>query len=340
MRPLRHASFAWLLFAPLAFAACSGSDGGAVDPGGDAIADAADDATSDVASDAELDGASDTGGTTDAKADAKADAVSDAADASDASDAGATFDPHTWKPTGKGLWIWYFSYTGLSAAQAAQKAKDAGVGWVLIKSGQDANFWSTRYTADALKEFTSRGMHVFAWPYVTPADVTGSIDAIVKAIDVPGTDGIILDVEVEFEGTSHAAAATQLCKGIRQKRPKVFLGFTSFGWPQYHTTFPWKQFDTDCGDAWMPQSYWSDRGVTWTKGYDETIAGTKTVGIKAPLWIIQSNDDIYNGGGAPTTADLNAFFDKAGVMSSLWEFPSSSAPSKLTQLASLHFPNP
>ena len=250
------------------------------------------------------------------------------------------FDPRTWSPTGKGLWIWYFAYTGLTPAQAAIKAHDAGVGYVLIKSGQDASFWSTRYTADVLKEFTSRGMHVFAWPYVTPADVPGSITAIVQAIDTPGTDGIILDVETEFEtAANRATAAKDLCTGIRAKRPKVWLGFTSFGWPQYHTGFPWAEFDAHCGDVWMPQTYWSDRGVSWTKGYDETVSGTKTVGIKAPMWMIQSNDDIA-GGGAPTTTDLNLFFDKAGPKSMLWELPAAGLTSKLSQLPSLHWKNP
>jgi hypothetical protein len=38
-------------------------------------------------------------------------------------------------------------------------------------------------------------------------------------------------------------------------------------------------------------------------------------------------------------ADLNAFFDATVPFSSLWEFPSSTAPAKLTQLAQLHWKN-
>src|SRR2546423_13797230 len=98
------------------------------------------------------------------------------------------WSPGTWKPAGKGLWIWYFAYTGQTAAQAAQRAAADHVGYVVIKSGQDASFWTTRYTAANLAEFTSRGIHVFAWPYVTPNDITGTIAAIAKAAAVPGTD--------------------------------------------------------------------------------------------------------------------------------------------------------
>lgn len=313
-----------------------GACGGSSEEGGE-LADAA----SDVASDASSGDGHPDDATSDDAPDANADGASDGR--TDAGDGGgdaapAAFDPSTWAPKGKGLWIWYFAYTGLTPAEAAIRAQKDGVGYVLLKSGQDASFWSTRYTADVLKEFTSRGMHVFAWPYVTPADVPGSIDAVVKAIDTPGTDGIVLDVEVEFEG-SHGPAAKQLCTGIRAKRPKVWLGFTSFGWPQYHGTFPWSEFDTYCGDAWMPQVYWSDRGVGWSYGYDDALAGIKSVGIKSPVWMIQSNDDIYKG-GAPTTADLNSFFDKAGTKTMLWELPAAAATAKLTQLDALHWKNP
>jgi len=300
--------------------ACSGTDDASPEELGDVGADAdaiAFDSSSD-ASDAKSDGS-----------DAKPEVATDAG-----------FDPSTWKPSGKGLWIWYFDYTGLTPAQAAVRAKDAGVGWVLIKSGQDANFWTTRYTPEVVKEFTSRGMRVFAWPYITPADIPGAITAAAKAAKIPGTDGLVLDVEIEFQGAAYADEATKLCKGIRAAVPGVWLAYTSWGWPQYHTTFPYAAFEADCGDAYFPQVYWSDRGVSWSFGYDDAVKGIKSVGIKSPIWMIQSNDDIYGGGGAPSTANLNAWFDKADYRTSLWELPSKSAPSKLAQLPDLHFKNP
>jgi hypothetical protein len=255
-------------------------------------------------------------------------------------DAGSAdgFSLSTWEPQGKGLWIWYFAYTGLTPGQAADKAKNDGVSYVLIKSGQDANYWSTRYTADVLKEFTSRGIHVFAWPYVTPTNIPGSIDAIATAARVPGTDGVVLDVEVEFEG-SHAADAQALCQGIRDKVPGVWLGYTSFGWVGYHGTFPFSTFDQYCGDGFFPQVYWSDRGVTWQYGLTQALQMIQTAKLQAPVWIVQSNDNTPSG-VAPTTDDLNAFFAMSGVRSSLWELPSSAAPTKLTQLDSLTWANP
>src|SRR5262249_32705154 len=143
---------------------------------------------------------------------------------------------------GKGLWIWYFTYTGLTAAEAADRALADGINYVLIKSGQDASFWTSRYNAATVAEFTSRGIHVFAWPYVTPSNIPGSIDAIAQAAQVPGTDGLVLDVEIEFEG-NFTAQAKQLCQGIRSAVPGVWLGYTSFGWVGYHDTLPFPTFD-------------------------------------------------------------------------------------------------
>lgn len=258
-------------------------------------------------------------------------------------DAGAAtpdaFSPTTWHPSSKGLWIWYFDYAGLTPTQVAELAVKDHIGYVLIKSGQDASFWSTRYTAAVLKEFTSRGIHVFAWPYITPANIPASIDAVVKAANVPGTDGIVLDVEIEFEtGGNHAADAQALCQGIRAKAPGVWLGYTSFGWVGYHGPFPWKTFDQYCGDAFFPQVYWTDRGVTWSYGLTQALKMISDAGLKAPVWVIQSNDNTPSGGTA-STADLNAFFDQAGIFSSLWELPAKASTAKLTQLDLLHWLN-
>jgi hypothetical protein len=247
------------------------------------------------------------------------------------------WSPSTWQPAGKGLWIWYFAYTGQTAAQAAERAQADHVAYVLIKSGQDASFWTSRYSEANLREFTSRGIHVFAWPYVTPANIPGSIAAIKQAAQVPGTDGLVLDVEIEWEG-NYAAQAEQLCQGIRAAVPGVWLGYTSFGWVGYHGALPFSTFDHDCGDAFFPQVYWSDRGVSWQSGLSQAIAMIQQAGLKAPVWVIQSNDNTPSG-GAPATTDLNAFFTKAGMYSSLWELPSATTPNKLAQLDSLDFQN-
>ena len=245
--------------------------------------------------------------------------------------------PGAWTPAAKGLWIWYFAYTGYTAAQVAEMAQADGVGYVLIKSGQDGTFWDTRYNAATVAEFTSRGMKVFAWPYITPSNISGSIAAAVKAAQVPGTSGLVLDVEVEFEG-SFATAAKTLCQGIRAGAPNVWLGYTSFGWVGFHSTFPYSTFDEYCGDGFFPQVYWSDRGVSWSFGYTQAQQQLASSGLHAPVWMVQSNDNTPSG-AAPSTADLNSFYGQSGTFSSLWEFPGSGFAAKVPQLADLHWAN-
>ncbi len=231
---------------------------------------------------------------------------------------GSTFDPRTWIPDAKGLWIWRFDQLDMTAEQAASEAQSLGIGWVLIKSGQD-DYWNTRYTPAVVESFTSRGMHVFAWPYITPSNPAASIAGAVAAAEVAGTDGLVLDVEVEFQGTTasqYAAAAQQICDGIRDGAPGVFLGYTSFGWVDDHATFPYATFDSHCGDAFFPQVYWSDFGVSASTGYTHAVNALNKAKLLAPVWMVQSNDSGTNG--IPTATELNSFFSLAGPRTSLW----------------------
>lgn len=267
------------------------------------------------------------------------------ADAGTDAKAPMPFDMRTWQPHGKGLWIWHFDYVGMTPQAAATRAKALGVAYVLIKSGQDAKFWTTRFNAAIVSEFTSRGIRVLAWPYVTPTNVSASIDAAAEAARVPGCDGLVLDVEVEWETggkTANSAKAAQLCQGIRSKVPGVWLGYTSFGWIGYHSAFPFAAFDEHCGDAAFPQVYFSDRGVAWNgpHGLSEALAQYKAAGLKAPLWPITSNDDVAGTNQGPSTVALNGFLAAAGPYTSLWTLPDKARPEKLQQLDALSWANP
>lgn len=245
-----------------------------------------------------------------------------------------------WKPNAKGLWIWTFENAGMTPAQAATLAKKLGIAYVLIKSGQDKSFWPQRFNEAAVGEFTSRGIRVLAWPYITPAGGAGAIDAAVAAANVKGCDGLVLDVEIEWEKADYSAAAKSLCDGIRAKAPGVWLAYTSFGWPGLHPKFPWTTFDSACGDGQFPQIYYSDRGIAWDSALKQSLDQIATLKLKAPIWPITSNDDIAGTTAGPTTASLNSFFDAAGAFTSLWVLPPSTEPTKLTQLNELHWSNP
>ncbi len=124
---------------------------------------------------------------------------------------------------------------------------------MLIESGQDESFWNRCYTPEAVKTFTDQGIRVFAWSYI------------------PGNDGLVLDVEIDWEQYGdHKQAAIDLCDGIRAKKPDVWLGYTSWGW-------------VNCGDGFFPKVYWSDRGIGWKKGYDDAITALNAA--KLSLWL-------------------------------------------------------
>jgi hypothetical protein len=244
-------------------------------------------------------------------------------------------------PGSKGIWIWHVESLGASPDEVAQRCADDGIGYVLIKSGQDGRFWDQRFNADLVAAFTARGVAVYAWAYMTPAGLSeGAAAAALKALAVPNVVGMVLDVEAEFEGASESAAE-DLCNQIRGgTSAQVFLGYTSFGWVGDHKTFPYAAFDRTCGDAFFPQIYWSDRGISESRGYTEAQQMIAEAGLGAMVWPVQSNDLDGRTGNAPRTEDLNAFFDRAGPLSSLWEFPHFDDAVQLEQLAELHWRNP
>jgi len=252
----------------------------------------------------------------------------------------ATDSIFSWKPGAKGLWIWYFDYAGLDATQIATRAKEIGVGYVLIKSAQNGRAFPD-FTESAIREFTSRGIKVFGWPYITPEGSKAAIATAVESMKIPGVEGLILDVEVEWEKADYSVEAKDLCEGIRAGAPGKFLGYTSFGWIGYHPGVPFKTFDQYCGDGAFPQVYFADRGVTWDgpKGLSQAVEMYQAAALKAPMWPIFSNDMIYGSTARPTTEALNGALDKGGPYSSLWELPTKESPEALQQLSLLHWKN-
>lgn len=245
-------------------------------------------------------------------------------------------------PLGKGIWIWTFDQYGPSVKDAVALAEQVGIGFVLIKSGEQA----TSYSQFALKNvapFVARGIEVYGWPYVSPGNLDAKAAAIATQASVPGVSGIILDVETEFVG--HASDATALCQGIRQRVPRVFLGYTSFGWVDYHLDFPYAQFDQHCGDAFLPQTYWDLPGAWASAG---PIGGLmkgredyRKHGWTAPVWPAQDNYGGTNGPGSnpASVANLNLFFNAAGPRSSLWRWPSPGDLARLAPLDQLDWAN-
>jgi len=244
-------------------------------------------------------------------------------------------DPSTI-PVGKGVWIWTFGSSAPPASEVAATAKSLGVGFVLIKSGEDLSTYGSNFNASIVDSFTSQGIWVFAWNYVRPGDVQAKADAIAAQANIAGVKGMVLDVEVEWEGTSSEADAVALCDDIRALAPGKLLGFSSFGWIAYHPGFPWVEFDQHCSDMHLPQTYWDAwTGVSPTAGYMKAIDGAQGLGLTAPIWAAQDNYE-----GTPTSAELNEFFAAAGPFSSLWRWPNPGDTALAQQMTELDWANP
>ena len=233
---------------------------------------------------------------------------------------------------GKGVWVWMFGSSAPSAAEVAASCAQLGVGFVLIKSGEDDAAYRTNFSAANVAEFTSRGIEVYGWPYVRPGNLAAKIQAAVEQINVPGVTGLVIDAEGEF--VAHDADAVALCDGIRAGAPGKFLGYTTFGWVAYHTDFPYQAFDAHCGDAFLPQTYWDEWTTGPVGGYQKAVDGAAQLGLTAPIWAIQ---DDYGGASA---ADMNAFFAAAGPRASVWRWPSPGDTQIAARLAQLDWANP
>jgi hypothetical protein len=258
---------------------------------------------------------------------------------------------------GKGLWIWDMNTPNNPRPPGhapdpqtiADLCVSLGIGFVLIKSGEDEAYWDWNFSAATIKPFLDKNIEVYAWPYVRPGGphfgtTQSHVDAALKAATIRGVKGIILDVEEEFKRTytysgdpphdphiTYGPEATALCKGIRAGLPPgVILGYSTFGWIYYNTSFPFKEFDSDCGDAFLPQTYyivWS--GITPQKAYDIGCGGALGIGLKAPCWAAQDNCE---GSGQESTQNMIDFFEIAGDRATMWRMynDSEAAPCSVT----------
>jgi hypothetical protein len=238
-------------------------------------------------------------------------------------------------PTGKGVWIETFGVSAPAAAAVAARAETLGVGFVLIKSGEDYLVHQENLDADIAAEFESRGIWVFAWNRVRPGDVTTKGALIAAQANVEGVRGIIVDVQSEWETAGAAAEATALCDTIRGGLDDgKKLGFSSFGWIDNHPALPYQALDAGCGDLHLPKVSWKSWGLAPDAGLAKAVDGSAALGLTAPLWPVQDNQQ-----GAPDAAGLNAFFAAAGATASLWRWPGPDDTALDAQLDELDWAN-
>src|SRR5262249_13630561 len=152
--------------------------------------------------------------------------------------------PQSITSRGKGVWVVRFSSIGLSPQQLADRAQQLGIGFVLVKAGEDDWSYPDNLNASVVDTFAARGIDVYAWVYVRPGNTWeygnthyfgDKIANIASLARIRGIKGMILDVEWEWFG--QGGDATALCRGIRDQAPGVFLGYTpNLNWTNHGYT--------------------------------------------------------------------------------------------------------
>jgi len=159
---------------------------------------------------------------------------------------------------GKSIFIWELSACEQGTLQAiAQQAASAKLDSVIVKAHDGAGWWS-QFTSELVSTLHAHSIKVGAWGYCYGHDVPGEAEQACQALSL-GADFYVADVEVEFEGMFSDVAAN-LMQRIRAGASGKPIGFTSFGLPADHPSFPWQTFAAN-SDFMLPQVYWVDWGM-------------------------------------------------------------------------------
>ncbi|HZA58729.1 MAG TPA: peptidoglycan-binding domain-containing protein [Solirubrobacterales bacterium] len=192
-----------------------------------------------------------------------------------AAEPAAAFNPMA----GDGMWIWYVSRAGGSAARIAQKARRNGIEVVFIKSADAHNSWS-QFSPQLVRDLQARGLKVCAWQFVYGRGAKAEADAAIRSVR-RGADCFVIDAEGHYEGR-YAQASTytrRLRSAVGSEYP---LALASFPYVDYHPAFPFSVFLGPGGAQYnLPQLYWKTIGArvdaafihTWVfnRPYDRAI---------------------------------------------------------------------
>jgi Putative peptidoglycan binding domain len=170
---------------------------------------------------------------------------------------------------GDGMWIWYVSRSGGSAAAIAQQAQSYGIEYVLIKSGDGGSAWS-QFTPDLVAQLHAAGIKVCGWQFVYGRDPVAEA-SVGAGTALRGADCLVIDAESDYEGKYRSAD-----RYIRSLRAQVGanypVGLAGFPYVDYHPSFPYSVFLGAGGAQFnLPQMYWHTIGTSVADAYKHTF---------------------------------------------------------------------
>jgi|GEM_PF-2134496 len=235
-----------------------------------------------------------------------------------------------------GVWLWYIEGTGMTHAQLASKLAGLGVKRIFVKVADgpaSCSSWPELCDQTVPQTYHTAGLEVWAWSYNYPGSTAVQADALYQAAQT-GYDGYVLDIEVEFDGTT--AALHDILGAFRTAWGKAKTdGYLHDGWPIYVTT--WGN-PSDHGmhveiidqyvDGHMPQTYLEVWGASYMADATKWVhAGTceyKSLGADKPVHHIISTEH-----GIITAAQVNEAIVASGPETSIWRVPGNGTPDSI-----------
>ena len=215
---------------------------------------------------------------------------------------------------GKGFWIWQVLNTeGGNADTIANMAQEANLTHVPIKIADGTSPYNVDrktnvdYVLPIVQALKSRHIQAWGWHYVYGDDPTGEANIAIQRVQQLGLDGYIIDAEVEYQAPGKDAAARTYMAALRRGLLDFPIALSSFRFPTYHSTFPWKDFLEKC-DLNMPQVYWEQ---VHNPIYQLNRSLTEFKAISPFRPIIPTGPTYTEGGWVPTDLEILDFLNAA-----------------------------
>lgn len=228
---------------------------------------------------------------------------------------------------GKGFYIWKVrDCEGGDVNKIASAAVQAGLTHVLIKIANgtvDYNVDPTigaDYAASLAAALRTHGIQPWGWHYVYGSNPAGEASQAIERINATGVEGYVIDAEAEYKQPGRKDAAVRFMSQLRASLPNFPMALSSYRYPSYHPTLPWKEF-LEKVDYNMPQVYWMkahNAGVQLSQSLKQFQA------ITPFRPIIPTGAAFGEWGWKPTTAEVRDFLQTARTLNltaaNFWEW--------------------
>jgi hypothetical protein len=215
---------------------------------------------------------------------------------------------------GKGFFIWRIPNCEKGSAEDIAKASQAaGLTHVAIKIGDGITYTNLDRekgqdlippVAQALRNL---GIQVWGWHYVYGSDPLGEARKAIQRISTLNLDGYVIDAELEYEEPGREAAAKKFTHELRKNLPDLPMALSSYRYPSYHRTFPWRVF-LEAVDYNMPQVYW-EQAHNPASQLDRVIKEYQKLAPFRP--IIPTGPTYKVNGWRPTPEDTQTYLETA-----------------------------